>query len=70
MDGLYAPVLQGSAVTVSLGARLPDGLRIIEAGEGLPDLPDLSIVLMKSRTSRQPYTDTLAEAILSKFRMS
>ena len=70
MDGLYAPVLLGSAVTVSLGARLPDGVRIIEAGEGLPDLPDLRIVLMKSRTSRQPYTDTLAEAILSNFRMS
>jgi len=70
MDGLYAPVLQGSAVTVSLGARLPDGLRIIETGEGLPDLPDLRIVLMKSGTSRQPYADTLAEAILSNFRMS
>ena len=70
MEGLYAPVLQGAAVTVSLGARLPDGLRIVEAGEGLPDLPDLRIVLMKSRTSRQPYTDSLAEAILSNFRMS
>lgn len=69
MEGLYAPVIQGSAVTICIGAGLPVGLRLIEAGEGLPDLPDLRIVLMKSRTSRQPYTDSLAEAILSNFRV-
>ncbi len=70
MDGLYAPVIKGSAVTVCIGARLPVGLRLIEAGEGLPSLPDLRIVLMKSNASNQSYTDALAEAILSNFRMS
>ena len=70
MEGLYAPVIQGSAVTVCIGARLPAGLRLIEEGEGLPELPDLRIVLIKSRMSRQPYTNSLAEAIVSNFRMS
>ena len=54
MEGLFAPVIQGSAVTICIGARLPAGLRLIEAGEGLPDLPDLRVVLMKSKTCRQP----------------
>ena len=68
MEGLYAPVLKGAAVTVSMGFRLPDELRCVEADEGLPDLPDLRIVLLKSRTARQPHVDVLAEAIVSSFR--
>jgi hypothetical protein len=61
-------VLKGAAVTVSMGFRLPDELRCVEADEGLPDLPDLRIVLLKSRMAHQPHTDALAEAIVSSFR--
>ena len=67
MAGLYAPVLKGEAVTISLGFGLPDELRCVEADEGLPELPDLRIVLLKSRTAHQPHTDALAEAIVSSF---
>jgi len=68
MAGLYAPVLNGDAVTISLGFNLPDGLRCVEADEGLPELPDLRIVLLKSRTARQPHANAFAEAIVSSFR--
>ncbi len=68
MEGLYTPVLKGAAVTVSTGFRLPDQLRCVEADEGLPELPDLRVVLLKSRMARQPYVDALAEAIVSSFR--
>ena len=68
MEGLYVPVLKGAAVTVSMGFRLPDELRCVEADEGLPDLPDLRIVLLKSRMAHQPHADALAEAIVSSFR--
>jgi DNA-binding transcriptional LysR family regulator len=60
MEGLYA--------TVSLGFHVPDELRCVEADEGLPELPDTRIVLLKSRTARQPHVDALAEAIVSSFR--
>jgi hypothetical protein len=68
MEGLYAPVIKGAAVTVSLGFHVPNELRCIEADEGLPELPDMRIVLLKSRTARQPHVDALAEAIVSSFR--
>jgi DNA-binding transcriptional LysR family regulator len=67
-ESLYAPVLKGAAVTISLGFHLPDELRCVEADEGLPELPDLRIVLLRSPTTRQPYADALAEAIISSFR--
>jgi DNA-binding transcriptional LysR family regulator len=68
MEGLYAPVLKGAAVTVSLGFHVPDNLRCVEPDEGLPELPDMHVVLLKSRTARQPHADALAEAIVSSFR--
>ena len=53
-------MLKGAAVTVSLGFHLPDELGCVEADEGLPALPDLRVVLLKSRTARQPHADVLA----------
>ena len=68
MEGLYAPVIKGAAVTISMGFRLPDELRCVEADESLPELPDLRIVLLMSRTARRPHADALEEAIVASFR--
>ena len=67
--GSQAPVLAGLAVTVATTAWLPDGLRPLRADEGLPKLPDFSIVLVKGATARQPVTDALATHIDDRFRM-
>jgi DNA-binding transcriptional LysR family regulator len=70
LEGLYAPVLKGAAVTISLGFHLPEGLRCVEKDEGLPDLPNLQIVLLKSRTAQQPHSGALADAIVSSFSVN
>jgi DNA-binding transcriptional LysR family regulator len=67
--GTYAPALAGLAVTVSTIAWLPDGLRIMRPEEGLPDLPDFSILLLKGKDATQPVTDALAEHIEDSFRL-
>ncbi len=67
MEGLYAPVAAGEAITVSIGAKLPAGLRVVTNEEGLPPLPDTSVVVIKGRNAIQPLTDILAEIILSTF---
>lgn len=68
LTGTHAPVLAGLAVTVSTTAWLPDGLRVIRADEGLPDLGDTGIVLLKGRAARQPVTDVLAAHIVDTFQ--
>jgi DNA-binding transcriptional LysR family regulator len=69
MEGLYAPVMTGEAITVSFGGKLPPGLRMVGPDEGLPSLPDTRVVLIKGRGAPQPITDALAEAITSTFSM-
>ena len=70
MEGLYAPVLAGRAVTVSLGVGMPAGLRVVRDDEGLPPLPDERAVIVKSRNAVQPLTDALTDIILKTFRMT
>jgi DNA-binding transcriptional LysR family regulator len=70
MEGLYAPVISGEAVTVSLGAKLPAGLRVVADHEGLPNLPDCTVVIIKSRNAPQPLTDIVARTILNSFSLS
>jgi DNA-binding transcriptional LysR family regulator len=67
LDGLYSPVLTGEAISVSIGGRLPAGLRVVENDEGLPLLPDTSVVIIKGRNAVQPLTDVVAKTILSTF---
>jgi hypothetical protein len=69
MEGLYAPVAAGKAVTVSLGAKLPAGLRVVRDDEGLPQLPDDRVIIIKSRGAIQPLTDALTEVILKTFSL-
>lgn len=66
--GTQAPVLAGLAVTVATTSWLPDGLREVRPEEGLPPLPDIGIMLLKSPDATQPVTDALARYIADTFR--
>ena len=68
LAGTIAPVLAGLAVSVATDAWLPEGLRVMRPDEGLPELPDTGIMLVKSREARQPVTDVLAAHITETFR--
>jgi hypothetical protein len=70
MEGLYAPVIEDEAVTVSMGGALPTGLRVLDEDDGLPPLPDCGVILIKGRRAVQPQTDILAAAILAEFRVA
>jgi hypothetical protein len=61
-------VLAGLAVTVSTISWVPEGLRIVRPDEGLPDLPDFGILLVKGRSPNQPLTDILADHITETFQ--
>lgn len=68
LAGTTAPVLAGLALTVSPVTLLPEGLRVLQADETLPELPDIGILLLKGREPRQPVTDALADHITETFR--
>ena len=68
LAGTTAPVLAGLALTVSPVTLLPDGLRVLQADETLPELPEIGILLLKAREPRQPVTDALADHIIETFR--
>ena len=67
--GTHAPVLAGLAVTVSALTVLPEGVRAMRADEGLPNLPEFGIVMLKGRAAAQPVTDALAAHIEDRFRL-
>ena len=66
--GSMAPVIAGLAVTVSTTSWLPDGLRPVRPGEGLPPLPSSAIFMTKAPDARQPVTDVLARYMADTFR--
>ena len=57
----------GLAVTVALPFALPDRLRAARPEDGLPELPEFSLLLLKGREPRQPVTDSLYANILQAF---
>jgi DNA-binding transcriptional LysR family regulator len=60
-QGQMAAAQAGLAVTSALADDyLPEGLRTVRTGEGLPELPDCPYLLLKGRDPRQPMTDMLA----------
>ena len=67
--GTHAPVLAGLAVTVSALTVLPEGVRAMRLDEGLPNLPEFGIVMLKGKAPAQPVTDALAAHIEERFRL-
>ena len=66
--GTLTPVLAGLAVTVSPVTLMPAGLRALQPGESLPELPEVGILLLKGREPQSQVTDALASHILDTFR--
>lgn len=64
--GTLAPALAGLAVTIGLPGPLPQGLRFLGVEDGLPPLPDFSIILLRGQTSGA-VVETLAQAIRGGF---
>ncbi|MBR0671980.1 LysR substrate-binding domain-containing protein [Neoroseomonas soli] len=64
--GTLAPTLAGLAVTIGLPGPLPPGLRFLGSEDGLPPLPDFSIILLRGQTGG-PVVETLAQAIRGGF---
>ncbi|MBV9287786.1 MAG: LysR family transcriptional regulator [Hyphomicrobiales bacterium] len=62
-----AAALAGIAVTVATISGLPEGLRPTRPDEGLPELPEVSLLLLKARDPRQPATDALHDHIVQSF---
>jgi DNA-binding transcriptional LysR family regulator len=63
--GSLVPVMAGLAVTCAIANPLPEGVRVLSAQEeGLPELPDFSVLMMKGKNPPQPVTDRLAEHIV------
>ena len=58
----------GLAVTNTLADDpLPEGVRIVRADEGLPELPECRYLMLKAREPRQPATDMLAAQVHEVF---
>jgi DNA-binding transcriptional LysR family regulator len=68
LRGQETMVRAGHAVMVSTVPSLQPGLRICERSEGLPELPETCVLLLKAREPRQPVTDLLAAHITSTFQ--
>ena len=66
--GSHAPVIAGLAVTVSTISWLPDGLRAMRPDEGLPELPDFAILMLRGRAANKPITEALEAHIQEAFR--
>ena len=70
-QGQMAAAQAGLAVTNTLADdRLPEGLRIVRADEGLPELPECRYLMLKAREPRQPATDMLAAQVHEVFSSS
>jgi hypothetical protein len=66
--GQQVAVQAGVAVTVGTAYGLPEGLRPTQSDEGLPELPEFSLLLLKAREPRQPITDALFAHIVDAFQ--
>ena len=67
LSALFAVANAGLAVTAQLRSLLTGNLRIIGEDEGLPVLPNASIVLLRGQ-KMTPVTDKLAEYIVEGFK--
>ena len=68
MWSLHDAVAAGLAVTAMPANSLPQGLRPVRADEGLPALPEVTLLMLKASEPRQPLTDILAAQIVDAVR--
>lgn len=69
LSAIMAVVGAGLAVTAQLRSLITPDLRILGHQEGLPELPNCSIVLLRNPRSQSPVSETLAEHIVEGFKL-
>lgn len=69
LSAIMAVVGAGLAVTAQLRSLITPDLRILGNHEGLPELPNCSIVLLRNPRSQSPVSEALAEQIVEGFKL-
>ncbi len=63
--GVFAAVETGLAVGTILASNLRPGLTVLGAAEGLPPLPEVTILMVRRRSAGSSLLDALAEHVAS-----
>ncbi|MFM1907994.1 MAG: hypothetical protein RLZZ591_1671 [Pseudomonadota bacterium] len=67
--GQLASAECGLAVAVITRCSLPPGLKVLDARNGLPELPELDVVLLRSEQSeRSTAVDAMREHIIRSLK--
>ncbi len=69
LSAIMAVVSAGLAVTAQMQSVISPDLRVVGEADGLPKLPQSSIVLLRNQHNSSPVSETLAEHIVEGFRM-
>ncbi|MGP3789598.1 LysR substrate-binding domain-containing protein [Pseudomonas sp. B392_1p] len=69
LSAIMAVVSAGLAVTAQMQSVIPSDLRVLSEADGLPKLPQSSIVLLRNPHNVSPVSETLAEHIVEGFRL-
>ena len=69
LSAIMAVVGAGLAVTAQLRSLITPDLRILGSHEGLPELPNCSIVLLRNPRSQSAVSEALAEHIVEGFKL-
>ncbi|WP_120996087.1 LysR family transcriptional regulator [Stutzerimonas urumqiensis] len=69
LSAILAIVGAGLAVTAQLQSLIPADFRILGPAEGLPELPQSSIVLVRNPQKHSQISETLAEHIVEGFKL-
>jgi DNA-binding transcriptional LysR family regulator len=68
--GIYAAVETGLAVGTLLPSNLRPGLAVLGEAEGLPPLPEISILLLRRSDAASPVLDAMAEHVVAGVRLA
>lgn len=69
LSAIMAVVSAGLAVTAQMQSVIPPDLRVLGEADGLPKLPQSSIVLLRNPHNVSPVSETLAQHIVEGFRL-
>src|SRR5690606_7015220 len=69
LSAIMAVVGAGLAMTAQLQSLITPELQILGEADGLPGLPQSSIVLLRNPQQRSPTSETLADYIVDGFRL-
>lgn len=67
LTGIYAALDAGLAIAAILRSNLRPGLRVLDASDGFPPLPEVGIVLQRAAGPASPVLDRLEEHIMASF---